>query len=558
MWPASARCADETTLSGEPVRIALLRQAGDVSMTRKSGAHAGGSSKASKLTPTVRRTFFALLLAMAIAAMDYTIVSTALPTIVGEMGALTLLPWVLTANVLASTVTVPLYGKLSDLYGRRRLMQVAILLFSLGSCAAGLSQSIGQLIAFRAVQGAGSAGLISLSYMIVGDMITPRQRGRYQVYISGVFAVASVCGPLLGGVAVDHVSWRLAFYPSVALAVITLVLIRRNLTDPPVTRGIGVDWLGAALLALGLAAVLLAATWGGHEYAWGSPVIVSTLAAGVLALLWFVRQEGKAASPILPLFLFRNREFSAANVTSFIAGFGLFLPLAYFPVFLQIALGLSATHSGLLLVPMLTASLVASLVSGRIVARWGRYRLVVASGPVLLGVGLALLSTMTVSTSPAAAAGYLLVFGLSMGVLIPVLILVIQNAVHPRDLGVATSSVQVFRQLGGSTGVAVFGALFNARLAGLLAARLPQDSPVSDLEVSELIATPAVVATMEASVRDVIREAVALSSAQMFRLAIPVAIAATVAGLMFRGLPLRDVLPERQPGSARSSGEMQA
>ena len=527
-------------------------------MTRKSGAHAGGSSKASKLTPTVRRTFFALLLAMAIAAMDYTIVSTALPTIVGEMGALTLLPWVLTANVLASTVTVPLYGKLSDLYGRRRLMQVAILLFSLGSCAAGLSQGIGQLIAFRAVQGAGSAGLISLSYMIVGDMITPRQRGRYQVYISGVFAVASVCGPLLGGVAVDHVSWRLAFYPSVALAVITLVLIRRNLTDPPVTRGIGVDWLGAALLALGLAAVLLAATWGGHEYAWGSPVIVSTLAAGVLALLWFVRQEGKAASPILPLFLFRNREFSAANVTSFIAGFGLFLPLAYFPVFLQIALGLSATHSGLLLVPMLTASLVASLVSGRIVARWGRYRLVVASGPVLLGVGLALLSTMTVSTSPAAAAGYLLVFGLSMGVLIPVLILVIQNAVHPRDLGVATSSVQVFRQLGGSTGVAVFGALFNARLAGLLAARLPQDSPVSDLEVSELIATPAVVATMEASVRDVIREAVALSSAQMFRLAIPVAIAATVAGLMFRGFPLRDVLPERQPGSARSSGEMQA
>ena len=388
-------------------------------MIRRPGAHADASGRASRLTPKVRRTFFALLLAMTISAMDYTIVSTALPTIVGEMGALTLLPWVLTANVLASTVTVPLYGKLSDLYGRRRLMQVAILLFVLGSSAAGLSEGIGQLIAFRAVQGAGSAGLISLSYMIVGDIITPRQRGRYQAYISAVFAVASFCGPLVGGLAVDHFSWRLAFYPSVLLAIITLVVIRRNLTDPQVTRGIGVDWLGAALLALGLAAFLLVATWAGREHAWDSPVIVSTAAVGVLALLWFVRQEGRAPSPILPLFLFRNREFSAANATSFIAGFGLFLPLAYFPVFLQLSLGMSATHSGLLLVPMLTASLVASLVSGRIVARWGRYRSVVTAGCVLLGVGLTLISTMTVSTSPQVAAVYLLVFGLSMGILIP-------------------------------------------------------------------------------------------------------------------------------------------
>ncbi|MCE2528395.1 MAG: MFS transporter [Acidimicrobiia bacterium] len=496
-----------------------------------------------------------MLLAMAIAAMDYTIVSAALPTIVGEMGALTMLPWVLTANVLASTVTVPLYGKLSDLYGRRRLMQVAILLFVLGSSAAGLSQGVGQLIACRAVQGAGSAGLISLSYMIIGDMIPPRQRGRYQAYISAVFAVASVGGPLIGGLAVDHVSWRLAFYPSVLLAMITLTVIRRNLVDPPVTRGIVVDWLGATLLALGLAAILLVASLGVHEHAWNSPVIVSTAAIGVFALVWFVRQEGRSPSPILPLFLFRNREFSATNVTSFIAGFGLFLPLAYLPVFLQISLALSATHSGLLLAPMLTSSLVASLVSGRIVARWGRYRSVVAAGSVLLGAGMALLSTMTVSTSPAAAAAYLVVFGLSMGILIPVLILVIQNAVHPRDLGVATSSVQVFRQLGGSTGVAVFGALFNARLAGILAARLPQDSPVSGLEVSELVASPAVVATMEPAVRNVIREAVALSSSQMFRLAIPVAVAATIAGLMLRGLPLRDVLPDQQRGSARSSEE---
>jgi len=555
VWPASARCADEITPSCELVCIALLPRAGGRSMTPRSGAPAGGSGKASRLTPKVRRTFIALLLAMAIAAMDYTIVSTALPTIVGEMGALTLLPWVLTANVLASTVTVPLYGKLSDLFGRRRLMHVAILLFVLGSCAAGLSQDIGQLIACRAVQGAGSAGLIALSYMIIGDMITPRQRGRYQAYISAVFAVTSVCGPLLGGLAVDHVSWRLAFFPSVVLAMITLTVIRRNLVDPSMTRGIVVDWLGAALLALGLTAILLVASLGVDQYAWDSPVILATIAIGVLALVWFVRQEGKTPSPILPLFLFRNREFSAVNATSFISGFGLFLPLAYLPVFLQISLAMSATHSGLLLAPMLTASLVGSLVSGRMVARWGRYRSVVVAGTVLLGVGLALLSTMSVSTSPAAAAAYLVVFGLSMGILIPVLILVIQNAVHPRDLGVATSSVQVFRQLGGSTGVAMFGALFNARLAGLLAAGLPPDSPVLGLDVSELVASPAVVATMEPSVRDVIREAVALSSSQMFRLAIPVAVAATIAGLMLRGLPLRDVPPDEQPGPAQPSGE---
>ena len=522
-------------------------------MTRRPEGPAGVDRRTSGLTPAGRRTFVALLLAMAISAMDATIVSTALPTIVGEMGALTLLPWVLTANVLASTVTVPLYGKLSDLYGRRRLMQVALALFAVGSCAAGLSQNIGQLIAFRAVQGTGSAGLISLSYMIVGDIITPRQRGRYQAYISAVFAVASLGGPLVGGLMVDHLSWRLAFYPSVPLAVFTFVVIRRNLTKPPVARGIRIDWLGAILLAVGLSAFLLVATWGGREHAWNSAVILSTLAVGGVALLWFVRRERKVASPILPLFLFRNREFSVANTISFITGFGLFLPFAYLPVFLQISLGMSATHSGLLLVPMLTASVVGSLVSGRIVTRWGRYRSVVTLGCLLLGVGLALLSTMTVSTTPPAAAANVAVLGLSIGILIPVLVLVIQNAVHPRDLGVATSSVQVFRQLGGSTGIAVFGALFNARLAATLASELPEDSPMAGLDVSELVASPAVVATMEAPLRDIIREAVALSSSQMFRLAVPVAAAAALAALMLRGLPLRDVLPHQQSSGSPSS-----
>ena len=524
-------------------------------MIRPSVERTGGARSRARLAPEVRRVFRGLLLAMTISATDFTIVSTALPTIVGEMGALTLLPWVLTANVLAATVTVPLYGKLSDIYGRRRLMQVALGLFALGALSAGLSQGIGHLIASRALQGAGSAGLVSLSYMIVGDIITPRQRGRYQAYISAVFVVASICGPLVGGLTVDHLSWRVAFLPSVLLAALTLGVIRRNMTDPRVAKEIRVDWLGAALLAVGLAAFLLVVTWGGREHSWASPVIISTIALGVLALLWFVRQERRVSAPIIPLFLFRNREFSVANTTGFVTGFGLFLPFAYLPVFLQISLGLSATRSGLLLFPMLSASLLGSFVSGRIVARWGRYRSIVTTGCVLLGLGLALLSTMTVSTSPQAAAVYVVVLGLSMGILIPVLVLVIQNSVHPRDLGVATSSVQVFRQLGGSTGIAVFGALFNTRLAAILASELPPGSPASGLEVSELISSPAAVAAMEAPVRDIIREAVAISSSQMFRLAIPAAVAAVIAALMLRGLPLRDVLPQTQNGATQPEGD---
>ena len=506
-----------------------------------------------RLEPEVRRTFAALLLAMTIAAMDATIVATALPTIVGEMGALTLLPWVLTANVLASTITIPLYGNLSDLYGRRRLMGAALVLFAAGSCAASLSQGIEQLILFRVVQGAGSAGLLSLSFMIVGDIFTPRERGRYQGYISAVFAVASLCGPLVGGLAVDHLSWRAAFYPSVPLALVTFVVIRRNLANPPVARGVRIDWLGAVLLAVALTAFLLILTWGGREHGWTSPVILSTAAVGGLALAWFLRQERSVSNPILPLFLFLNREFSVGNVVGFVSGLGLFFPFAYLPVFLQISLGMSATLSGLVLFPMLGTAMVGSLVSGRILSRWGRYKGVVITGAVLLGIGLGLLSILTESTGLPAVAAAVAVFGFSLGVLIPVVVLVVQNAVDPAHMGVATASAQVFRQLGGTTGTALFGSLFNSRLAANLTAELPAGSPVRGLDVGELVSSPAIVATMEAPVRELIREAVAMSSGQMFRLAMPVAVAAAIAGLMLRGLPLRDVLPHQQPVPARSS-----
>ena len=487
---------------------------------------------------------------MAIAAMDATIVATALPTIVGEMGALPLLPWVVTAHILASMVTVPLYGRLSDLYGRRRLMHVALGLFILGSIVAGLSQNIQQLIAARAIQGAGSGGLIALSYTIVGDIITPRERGRYQAYISAVWAVASLGGPFIGGVMVDNLTWRLAFYPSVLLALITLAAIRRYFTNPAVSEGRGIDWLGSVLLGIALTAIILVTTWAGREYDWNSPLIISIISGGLLALLWFVRQERRVSSPILPLFLFRNREFTVANTVSLTTGLALYLSFAYLPVFLQISLGVSATHSGLLLVPMLVASLVGSLASGRIVARWGRYKSVVLVGCVFFALSLTLLGTMTVSTSTTTATFYMIVIGLSTGTLIPVLVIVIQNAVQYRDLGVATSSLQVFRQLGGSIGIALFGAAFNARLTSTLDADLPPGSLEPGLDATDLLSSPAVIAEMAAPVREVIREAVALSAAHMFRLAIPIGVAGVLVALFLRGLPLRDAIHSEQPDQA--------
>ena len=355
---------------------------------------------------------------------------------------------------------------------------------------------------------------------------------------------------------VDNLTWRLAFYPSVPLAVITLLVIRRNLTDPPRADQARTDWLGAVLLGLGLTAVLLVTTWAGRTYSWGSPIIVSMIVGTVLAVLWFVRQEAKAPSPILPLHLFREREFSVTNTISLFTGAAFFLVFVYLPVFFQISLGVSATYSGLLLLPLFTASFVASVVSGRLVARYGRYKLVVITGTLLLGVGLLSMSTMSVSITTTTATGYMVVVGLSIGSLLPIFVLIIQNAVDHRHIGVATSSVQVFRQMGGSIGLALFGAVFNARLSSVLAADLSPDVATQGVRATDLISSPAAIEELPALVRTAIREAVAVSSGHMFRLAVAVAVAALVAALMLRELPLRDVLHFEQDGTQAQEPEV--
>jgi EmrB/QacA subfamily drug resistance transporter len=421
--------------------------------------------------------FAALMLGMFLAALDQTIVSTALPTIVGDLGGLNHLSWVVTAYLLAATISTPVYGKLGDMLGRKPVFLAAILIFLAGSMLAGLSQSMGELIGFRALQGIGAGGLMVGAQAIIGDIVPPRDRGRYMGLIGSVFAVASVAGPLLGGFLVDNLSWRWVFYvnlPVGALAVL-IVVTRLHLHTPPVRHRI--DVLGATLLSGGVGALILLTTWGGNEYAWGSATIVGLGVAGVALLGIFVWWETKASEPIVPLGLFRSRVFSVANAMGFSIGMAMFGAIVFLPLYLQLVYGASPTESGLRMLPLMAGLLVAAIASGRSISRIGRYRPFPIAGTAILVVGMYLLSRLTVDTAPWLASVYMLVVGVGIGLVMQVLVLVVQNDVRPQDIGVATSTATFSRSVGGSFGVAIFGAIFATRLTDQLA-RLP--SSVTD------------------------------------------------------------------------------
>ena len=413
--------------------------------------------------------FAALMLGMFLAALDQTIVSTALPTIVGDLGGLDHLSWVVTSYLLASTVSTPLYGKLGDMMGRKPVFLAAILIFLAGSMLAGLSQSMTQLIGFRALQGIGAGGLMVGAQAIIADIVPPRERGRYMGLIGSVFAVASVAGPLLGGFLVDNLSWRWVFYvnlPVGALAVL-IVLTRLQLHTPSVRHQI--DVLGTVLLSAGVASLILVTTWGGSEYAWGSPQIIGLAVAGVVLLVAFVFAERRAAEPIIPLGLFRSRVFVVANGMGFTIGMAMFGAIVFIPLYLQLVYGASPTSSGLRLLPLMAGLLTAAIASGRIITRIGRYKIFPIVGTIVLVVGMFLLSRLGVGTAPWLASVYMLVVGVGIGLVMQVLVLVVQNDVRPRDVGVATSTATFFRSVGGSFGVAIFGAIFATRLADQLA-----------------------------------------------------------------------------------------
>jgi EmrB/QacA subfamily drug resistance transporter len=388
----------------------------------------------------LRTVFAALMLGMFLAALDQTIVSTALPTIVGDLGGLNHLSWVVTSYLLASTVSTPLYGKLGDMLGRKPVFLTAILIFLAGSMLAGLSQSMGELIGFRALQGIGAGGLMVSAQAIIADIVPPRERGRYMGLIGSVFAVASVAGPLLGGFLVDSLSWRWVFYvnlPVGALAVL-IVVTRLHLHTPTVRHQI--DLLGAGLLSAGVASLILVTTWGGSEYAWGSATIVGLAVVGVLLLAAFVWQETRAPEPILPLGLFRSRVFAVSNAMGFTIGMAMFGAIVFIPLYLQLVYGASPTSSGLRLLPLMAGLLVAAIASGRIITRIGRYKVFPIVGTVVLAAGMFLLSRLGVGTAPWLASVYMAVVGVGIGLVMQVLVLVVQNDVRPRDIGVATST----------------------------------------------------------------------------------------------------------------------
>jgi EmrB/QacA subfamily drug resistance transporter len=481
----------------------------------------------------VRLIFGALLLVLLLASLDQTIVSTALPTIVGDLGGLSHLSWVVTAYLLASTVAGPLYGKLGDLHGRKTVLQVAIVLFLVGSALCGLAQGMTELIAFRALQGLGGGGLMVTTMAVVGDIIPPRDRGKYQGFFGAVFGVSTVIGPLLGGFFVDSLSWRWIFYVNLPLGLVAFGVIGAVFRPRGDHVHRQIDYLGAAVLTASLSAIVLFTSLGGTTYAWASPLIVALIAIGAVTLVLFPLVEARAGEPILPLALFRNRTFVVTSAVGFIIGLALFGAVTYLPLYLQVVKGHSPTASGLLLTPMMAGLLVTSILSGNLISRYGHYRRFPIAGTAVATVGLYLLSHISASTSSLTVALYMVVLGLGLGMVMQVLVLAVQNAVDYRYLGVATSGSTLFRQIGGSIGVSAFGAIFSNDLGQELARRLPNAARIP------AGANPEVVKHLPASIHAPYVAAFAAALRPVFTTAAVVAFFAFLLSWLLRELPLR-------------------
>ncbi|MFJ3720001.1 MDR family MFS transporter [Streptomyces sp. NPDC090057] len=506
-----------------------------VAADRKQPGQPGKSQE--KQPKSVRVVLLALMIAMMLAMLDNMIVGTAMPTIVGELGGLEHLSWVVTGYTLATAAATPIWGKLGDMFGRKATFLSSIVIFLVGSALSGMAQDMGQLIGFRAVQGLGAGGLMVGVMAIIGDLIPPRERGKYQGMMAGVMALAMIGGPLVGGTITDNWGWRWSFYINLPLGAVALALVSAVLHLPKKRSKAGIDYLGVLLLTVGITSIVLVTTWGGTEYAWTSARIMELIGIGVAALVGFVFWQTRAAEPVLPLHIFRSGNFTLMSVIGFITGFVMFGATLFLPLYQQAVQGASATNSGLLLLPMLGAMLVTSMVAGRVTTNSGRYKVFPIVGGVLMIVGLYLLSLMDTGTTRLTSGLYMAVLGAGMGCLMQITMLVAQNSVEMKDMGVASSSTTLFRTLGSSFGVAVMGALFNHRVqdvmaekAGALGSKMTEKS--AQLDAASLAKLPV-------QAREAYQHAVSSGTHSAFLLGSVIAVVVLVAALFVKEVPLK-------------------